>query len=100
MEIFKLYNYNDKEYYIKLRQLQDKTLILEVKDKGKVLKTYKVVEDATYYYKIQKTQIQSNNIYQLIAEINDRNATNVSNIFTEKLLKQTIEEVSNEQNRK
>ena len=35
MEIFKLYNYNDKEYYIKLRQLQDKTLILEVKDKGK-----------------------------------------------------------------
>jgi predicted transcriptional regulator len=96
MEIFKLYNYNDKEYYIKLRQLQDKTLILEVKDKGKVLKTYKVVEDATYYYKIQKTQIQSNNIYQLIAEINDRNATNVSNIFTEKLLKQTIEEVQND----
>lgn len=96
MEITKTYIYNDKEYILKLKQNQDKTLILEVKDKGKVLKTYKVVEDATYYYKIQKTQIQSNNIYQLIAEINDRNATNISNIFTEKLLKQTIEEVSNE----
>ena len=96
MEITKTYIYNDKEYILKLKQNQDKTLILEIKDKGKVLKTYKVVEDATSYYKIQQTQIQSTNIYQLIAEINDRNATNVSNIFTEKLLKQTIEEVQNE----
>lgn len=96
MEITKTYIYNDKEYILKLKQNQDKTLILEIKDKGKVLKTYKVVEDATSYYKIQQTQIQSTNIYQLIAEINDRNATNVSNIFTEKLLKQTIEEAQND----
>lgn len=81
---------NYKDYNFKLKASEELTrynyfdAILEISKDNKLLKQLKVKHDFEFYYKIQKTQIKSSDIYQIFDSINKE--ASISCIFFNKLI--------------
>lgn len=81
---------NYKDYNFKLKASEELTrynyfdATLEISKNNELLKQLKVKHDFEFYYKIQKTQIKSSDIYQIFDSINKE--ASISYIFFNKLI--------------
>ena len=81
---------NYKNYNFKLKASEELTrynyfdATLEISKNNVLLKELKVKHDFDFYYKIQKTQIKSSDIYQIFDSINKE--ASVSYVFFNKLI--------------